>query len=318
MPIGAMSRPSLFDGVFIHSIDDLGSGDVESLLARAEQFEQGVAASGSRTPFSAGLVFLAPSLRTRVGFAAAAVRLGGMPIEVRELRSAPEMSAPESFEDTLRTVSGMVDVTVVRTPFELVRDEVEGLLASPCVNAGDGDGHHPTQALIDLYAIRRARGPLADLRIGICGDLSGRTVHSLLKLMDRTPPLELGLTAPPGRRDEVALPIGSELRRCITRREPGDFAGLDLLYLAGMPAGTGDDAVDGEVRRDFALNEEGLRELPGEAVVLAPMPIVDEIAPEARGDQRVRIFDQSDWGVPVRMAVLEALLSRTIEGAPTQ
>lgn len=308
-----MSPPCLSEGALLHSIADLGSSDVDALLAAASRFE-GASPAGERPSFSAGLLFLAPSLRSRVGFAAAAVRLGGSPIEVRELRQTPGMSEAESFDDTLRALSGMVDVTVVRTPFELDRDRIQGALASPCVNAGD-DGHHPTQALIDLYAVNRLRGPHRELRIGVCGDLGSRSACSLLELLDLQPPAALSLIAPDGC-DAPPVPIGAELQGRLTRRSPGDLADLDVLYMAGMPPGQAPDLVTADVRAAFALTEGSLRTLPADAVVLSPMPVIDEISPAARQDPRVRFFEQSDLGAFVRMAVLEAVMEGWIAGRP--
>src|SRR5438270_3407314 len=116
MPIVPMASPSSSERRAICSIDDLTVEEIRALLDAARAYAQGTLPS-RRVPFSVGLLFLAPSLRTRAGYATAAVRLGGVPVEVEQLRAAPGTSAAETFGDTLRTLSGMVDVTVVRTPF---------------------------------------------------------------------------------------------------------------------------------------------------------------------------------------------------------
>jgi aspartate carbamoyltransferase catalytic subunit len=274
---------------FLHSIRDLSASRVRAILADARDFER--ASTASQRTFSLGLLFLSPSLRTRVGFASAAIRLGGSPVEVTELRSDPGMSAPESFADTLRVLSGMVDIVVVRTPFRQDRQQIERAVASSYVNGGDAD-EHPTQALVDLYAIERGDRPLAELRLGICGDLDSRSARSLISLLELLPPRELVLISP-GRQGEA------------------DFAGLDVLYMAGLPRGTGARTLGWAERKAFALTPDRLKTLSPGARVLAPMPVVDEIDPAARADPRVRLFSQSDAGVYVRMAVLGFCLGRS-------
>lgn len=296
-----MSRP------FIHSVADLSAETIRDAVCLAQRFERVGSLRSSlapRAPFTVGLLFLAPSLRSRVGFASAAIRLGGTPIEVRELRRTTEMNAAESFEDTLRVLSGMVDVTVVRTPFETDRATIEALVASPYVNAGDGAANHPTQALIDLYAIGRTQGSPENLRLGLCGDLTSRSARSLIALLGIISPLSIRLIAPDGY-DEVAVPAGTELEQRTVRCSKPDFTDLDVLYMCGLDGG-----VPTSTREAFALTAERLAELPAEASILAPMPIIDEVSVDVRRDPRFKAFDQSDWGVYVRMAVLDACRSR--------
>jgi aspartate carbamoyltransferase catalytic subunit len=263
-----------------------------------------------REPFSIGLLFLEPSLRTRAGFAVAAARLGGTPIDVQELRWGPAMSATESFTDTIRTLTGMVDVAVVRTPFRVDRNVVGEAAIAPYVNAGDGNGDHPTQTLIDLLAIEE-RGSVHDLRIGLCGDLRMRAARSLLKLLNRVPPKRLVLMAPEGRGDP-GLELAPALLSRTVKHDHADFRDIDVLYMVGLPAGEGEQRLRTEARASFALTAQRLRELPPESIVLSPMPVIDEIAPEARTDPRIRMFAQSDRGVEVRMAVLSWLLETSL------
>jgi aspartate carbamoyltransferase catalytic subunit len=300
----------LFDSPHVLSIDDLSDLEIDAILARARQFEE--SRREMRDDFVIGLLFLSSSLRTRVGFSTAALRLGGKPLDVLDVRSGSEMSDAESFEDTLRTVSGMVDVVVTRTPFVLNRTVVEDSCIVPLVNGGDGSegGEHPTQALIDLLAIEEERGRMHDLTIGVCGDLRSRCARSLLRVLTRRTPRELVLISPAGR-DEVGAALDGHLLERTTRRSTGDFSGLDVLYLTGLPQGRGADELNGEARAVFALNGTTVRSLPTDAVVLSPMPVIDEIAAELRADPRVRVFSQSDRGVQVRMAVLERCRSRT-------
>ena len=252
------------------------------------------------------LLFLSASLRTRVGFASAAIRLGGHPISVDAFRSGAEMSQGESFADTLRTLSGMADIVVVRSNEHLDRDFVRNSIPTPVINAGDPQGEHPTQALIDVAAMQRFCGPIEQLQVGICGDLTMRASRSLLGLLARRPPASLALIAPPARSDH-GVDLGRTLPARTHTRSSADFAELDVVLMTGLAPGV-DGELDDDARQQFALTATTVRSLEPDAVVLSPMPVIDEIAGDQRTDPRVRIFDQSDLGVGVRAAVLRLVL----------
>jgi aspartate carbamoyltransferase catalytic subunit len=199
----------------------------------------------------------------------------------------------------------MVDIVITRslTPSQL------GVTDAACalINGGDAQGEHPTQALIDLLAIEEEAGAVESLRIGLAGDLRARAAHSLVKLLDRRPPASLVLMAPKNR----LLPdgfLGAELASRTEDLDRLSLDGLDVLYMVGLPEGEGDDALPVDVRGAFALDLRSIRQLPSAAVVLSPMPVIDEIAPNVKNDSRVRIFAQSDRGVAVRMACIEFCL----------
>jgi aspartate carbamoyltransferase catalytic subunit len=288
------------------SIDDLADVDIDAILDRSRSHLRSIAAVRP-TPFSTGLVFLSSSLRTRVGFASATVKLGGVPIEVPERRGGTEMSVPESLGDTLRTASGLVDVLVTRTVHPL-GSAVDGI-RSPIVNGGEAGGEHPTQALIDLLAIEEEKGDLEELSIGLCGDLAARTTRSLVKLFGRRQPKELVLMGP-SERPLAHHSLTMELGKITRFEEQLVPDGLDVLYMIGLApgAGGGEDRLPDSTRRRFALDLDGLRRLPPNAVVLSPLPLIDEVAREVWSDPRIRIFEQSDRGVAVRMACLEHVL----------
>lgn len=288
-----------------HLLDvaDLTDVDIDAVLDDVA----GDGAVSRRDPFVVGLLFQTSSLRTRTGFAVAAARLGGTSVTVEDARFSSGMSAAESSADTLRTLAGMVDLVVVRPQDPLDREAVRTGSPVPVVNGGDPEGEHPTQALIDVAAMHRFAGPLEELHVGISGDLGMRGTRSLLHLLGRRPPRRLTLIAPPSRRD-TGFPLSPELERRTDHRAGGDFAGLDVLHLGGLAPGQGPGHLDDDARGPFALTPVTAGTLPERAVVLSPMPVIDEIAPELRADPRVRVFEQSDLGVRVRTAVLRLLL----------
>jgi aspartate carbamoyltransferase catalytic subunit len=253
-----------------------------------------------------GLLFLEASLRTRFGFASAAVRLGAHPLSVTELRYGAEMSAAETFADTLRGVAGMAELVIVRPGFRLDRKLIRETIPCPVINGGDRGGGHPTQALIDLAAMQRFAGQVDQLTVGICGDMTMRASISLLELLCRRPPRSLRLIGP-SQRLRHGVDLGAELQDRTTTTDVVDFSDLDVLLITGLAPGPGGELPDA-TRRPYSLNADSIRSLPDRAVVLSPMPVIDEISDEVRTDARLRIHDHSDLGVTVRMAVLQLLL----------
>lgn len=254
-----------------------------------------------------GLLFLETSLRTRVGFAAATARLGGQFIDIAE-RRGNTVSMPEGWADTLRVVSGYVDLIVARPgrPLDAWPPLTE-LLVSSFLNGGDAgpQGEHPSQALIDLYAIEQARGPVSGLTVAICGDLQMRAVRSLIRLFARFPPRHLVTISDPRLNDNNGNDNnGNDKNGNAEPRQPWDVGDVDVLYVAGIPHG----ALDEPGRARLRVDRKALAALSPDAVVLSPMPVIDEIATPARPDPRIGMFRQSDDALFVRMALIEALL----------
>jgi aspartate carbamoyltransferase catalytic subunit len=290
----------------IVGVDDLGTEEIRHILSRATGLRAGASSELARPPL-VGLLFLETSLRTRVGFAAAAARLGGQSIDIAE-RRGNAAAPPEGWADTLRVVSGNVDLIVARPGRPLdAAAHLCPLLVSSFLNGGDTGrrGEHPSQALIDLYAIEQARGPVSELTVAICGDLRMRAVRSLLRLFARFPPRHLVAISDPrltaDAPDDADAGPGAKHAE---DRAPWDVDDVDVLYVAGIPHG----ALDEPGRARLRVDRKALAALPPDAVVLSPMPVIDEIATTARSDPRVRMFQQSDDALFVRMALIEALL----------
>lgn len=300
-----MARRTLSERLLL-TLDDLDDDDVREILERARAFSKRPP-TRARRRFSAGLLFLQPSLRTRVGFTEAAIRLGGAPIDITDRRDGAGMSAAEDFADTLRVLSGMVDIVVCRTPFALDREQVERVARAPVINGGDASNAHPTQALIDMFALEARSPGVSELTIGICGDLSSRSARSLLTLLGRFPPANLRLIAPPGR-DEHGVQLSPALERVTHRLTTPDFIGLDALYLCGLPAGAGADHIDDATRALYAFQGGDHQGLPQHAMVLCPLPCIDEATEAGKADPRFVAFAQSDDGILVRAAVLQYML----------
>lgn len=279
-------------------VDDLTDRDVDAILCRAAELLDGAPAA-PLTHRVLGTAFFEESLRTRVGFASAAARLGWTTVAVDARREGPYSSA-ESWVDTLRTLAGLVDVVVTRPALPMNRATVSEITQAVVINGGDRGplAEHPSQALIDLFAMERLRGPARELTVALCGDLRMRTARSLRKLLVRRGARLLAVTA-----DELAAADAADLER----REPWHLDDVDVLYVVGMPHG----ALRLDRRERLLVGVDTMRSLHREAVVLSPMPVIDEITAAARRDERVRFFEANDWSVPVRLAVLEAVTAAT-------
>lgn len=289
---------------YLRSVTDLDAPTIRRLIDRSRELDQrGVSRSLEGV---VGLLFLSSSLRTRAGFAAAAARLGLACIDVSEPRSGTQMSASESVQDTLRTFSGMVDVVVVRSDWPVAELELERNCVAPFVNGGDGGPapEHPTQALIDLRAIEDEAGPVEEQVIAISGDLTQRAARSLITAFGVVPPRRLVLMGAP-ERETHAVELPATLDMITECRDPDDVDDVDVLYLPGLPENSTNGALEVADRRRFAFSGARAGRLPSSAVVLSPLPVIDEVAEDCRNDPRVRLFGPSDRAVSVRAAVLE-------------
>ncbi|HEV8435646.1 MAG TPA: hypothetical protein VGR95_19710, partial [Thermoanaerobaculia bacterium] len=253
-------------------VADLGPEGLRSVLLRATNLAAG--ARAQRLGGAVLLAFLTPSTRTRLGFARAAVDVGAMPVMFEATRYAPTMSAPESLEDSLASVAEYYEAIVLRTsqyPSSLPQG------SASIISAGLGQDEHPTQALIDLFAVQQELGRIEGLRWGLVGDLDWmRVIRSLLRALVWFEPAEVRLMAPPGRGPAPELLRNLPVREA----EPGDVEGLDVLYVAGLPPGSGELALDDGARRPWRVGPETMARLGPGARVLCPLPRVDEIDPE--------------------------------------
>lgn len=287
------------------SIEDVSSTEVLEILNLAEEMR------GARPRSQLGrvlaLAFFQSSARTRLGFASAGIRLGFGMVDLFAERHDNSMSSSETLSDTVRVVSAYADAMVLRHPADDAWATAVAHTRCPLINGGNGNDEHPTQALIDLFAIRRATGRLDGLTVGIVGDIRGsRSAHSLIKALTLWGQKEIRLMGPESRVDSVvAAKWSTGVASQVTIFYDLNFPDLDVIYFAGLPEGTGAARLDGAARARFSLTSQRLHDLPNPAVVLCPLPRIDEIAWGVDGDRRCRFFEQSDDGIWVRMAILE-------------
>ncbi len=295
-------------------IGDVRKEGILAILDRAEELRRGAEPRLLRGKVL-GLLFFQPSTRTRFGFAAAMARLDGAAVSLHETKFQPGMTGAESLEDTLRSIGGYCDAFVLRHPENDSIDRAAAVLAGvSLINAGNGTDEHPTQALIDLFAMRQWRG-LEGLRIGLVGDLCrSRAAHSLLQALRFFAPSEVRLMHPDGGGPSAALlaswPPG------VVRREAGlAIEGLDVLYVAGLLPGSEPPQYDELIRDRYRLTSERLDRVGDRCLILSPLPRIDEIDPGVDRLSGAAYFQQSEDGLFVRITLLEEALAGIGAGA---
>ena len=294
------------------SAKQFSRADLEAVLDRAAEFAD---AQRSATDAHEGALlataFFEPSTRTKMSFEAAIKRLGGDVIDMGPVEYS-SVSKGETLADTLRVIEGYADAIVLRHPMEGAATMAAEYVDVPLFNAGDGAGQHPTQTLLDLFTIREAEG-LDDLTIGIMGDLKyGRTVHSLAHALTTFDARQHfispeSLQLPRGVRYDLHE-AGAQVREHTDLEEV--LPSLDVLYVTRIQRERFPDENEyRKVAGEYQIDAETLDAASDDLAVLHPLPRVDEIAPEIDDTEHARYFQQAHNGVPVRMALLDLLLS---------
>ena len=259
-------------------------------------------------------LFYEPSTRTRLSFEAAMLNLGGHVLGFPS-ENVSSATKGESVADTIRVVSCYADIVAMRHPKEGAPLRASRYSRIPVINAGDGGHQHPTQTLSDLLTIRREKGRLNNLTIGLCGDLKfGRTVHSLIKSLVRWEGIRFVFISPEELHvpsyiiDEVVKPSGCEYKEVRTMDEV--LPELDVLYMTRVQRERFFNEEDYiRLKDSFILDSEKMKLAPKDLIVLHPLPRINEIAVEVDDDPRAKYFVQAQNSVYVRMALILMLLN---------
>jgi aspartate carbamoyltransferase catalytic subunit len=259
-------------------------------------------------------LFYEPSTRTRLSFEAAMLRLGGRVMGTDNAREFSSAAKGETLEDTIRIVEGYADVIVLRHFQEGAARRAARVSQVPVINAGDGPGQHPTQALLDLYTIRSELGRIDGVTVAMVGDLAnGRTVRSLAYLLSRYRDISIVFVAPPQvamRRD-----IKEHLDEHGVRwTEASDLAAVltvaDVVYQTRIQKERFSSEADYlAVKGVYRIDPAAMALLRPDAILMHPLPRVDEISPEVDTDPRAAYFRQAHNGLQIRMALLDMVLS---------
>ena len=260
-------------------------------------------------------LFYEPSTRTRLSFEAAMLKLGGNKITTENAAEFSSAVKGESLEDTIRVVSKYADCIVLRHKTEGMAQRAAELSTVPVINAGDGKGQHPTQALTDVYTIQREVGRLDNLTVAMVGDLAyGRTVRSLSYLLAKFRENKLIFVSPPHLR------VGEDIKEYLEKHstkfaEQTDldeiFSLADIIYMTRVQK---ERMLPGEyeaARGKLAITEGNLPQVRDAARILHPLPHNEEInlsVETEQKDARVAYFRQAENGLYIRMALLLHLL----------
>jgi aspartate carbamoyltransferase catalytic subunit len=261
-------------------------------------------------------LFYEPSTRTRLSFESAMFRLGGNVITTESAREFSSAAKGETLEDTIRIIQGYSDVIVMRHYESGAARRAANVASVPIINAGDGPGQHPTQALLDLYTIKKDIGRLDGLKIAMVGDLAnGRTVRSLTYLMSKYDDIRFYFVAPSvvKMKDDIKAHLDEH---GVQWEEVEDLIAVsrevDVVYQTRIQRERfGDRTEDYEkARGKYIIDDKVMAVLPEKSIVMHPLPRIDEIAVEVDSDPRAAYFRQAHNGLYIRMALLRMVLDQ--------
>ena len=260
-------------------------------------------------------LFYEPSTRTRFSFETAMHRLGGRVISTEAASQFSSVTKGETLEDTIRVTSSYADVIVLRHSEAGAAARAASVSQCPIINAGDGVGEHPTQALLDMYTIWREKKRLNNLNVVMMGDLlNGRTIHSLVHLLAQQEGISLQFVSPPSLKIPRAFTQELEERGIpFEERETleEDLSAVDVIYMTRVQKERFSTPQEYErVRECCVLNRDVLNRLSQNAIIMHPLPRINEITPEVDADPRAAYFRQATNGLFVRMALLELLFEK--------
>ena len=290
--------------------------EIDAIMKVAAEFEKELKKKDA-IPLLKGKIlatlFFEPSTRTRLSFETAMQRLGG---GIVSMASADSSSAAkgESLADTARTVAQYADAIVIRHPRLGSAKEAADAVSVPVINAGDGAGQHPTQALLDVYTIYKELGSLKKLTVAMVGDLkNGRTVHALVELLSLFG-TKLYFVSPSVLRMPEEITVRLQ-ERGVEVVETGDMveAGIqsDLIYMTRVQKERFSDIAEYEkVKGSYVIDKSYLEKIKKEITILHPLPRVDEIHPEVDALPGAAYFRQVRNGVCIRMALLAMIFGK--------
>lgn len=258
-----------------------------------------------------GYLFFEPSTRTRLSFEAAMASLGGASLGIADASSSSTRKG-ESLADTVRIMSLYSDVVVLRHQLDGSSRFAAETSEKPLINAGSGTEEHPTQAILDLYTIRKEKKRIDGLKVGIVGDLKyGRTVYSLLYALSNYK-VDVKLISPP------ALKIRSdstyEIRKRLTYTETTDLeenlGDLDVVYVTRIQKERFADVEEYvKVKGSYKIGLDLLKKMKEDVIIMHPLPRLDEISPELDSTNQAKYFKQAQYGKDTRAALLALILN---------
>lgn len=303
------------------SVDQFDTKQLESIFSLAKTIEQRLKDKKGTKELAEKhngkqicTLFYEPSTRTRLSFETAALKLGMGVVSTENAAGFSSAAKGETIEDTINVLNGYhLTAVVIRHTENGAASRAASVSQVPIVNAGDGTGEHPTQALLDAYTIQKQFGRLDNLRVVMGGDLKyGRTVRSLCRLLALYPGNHISFVSIP------ELQMGDDIKDLLKKSgttfdETSDvnevFPEADVVYWTRLQKERIENADSIDYDK-FTLTKDSVSKLPEDAIILHPLPRIHEIKTEVDEDPRAKYFEQAGNGLYIRMALLDMIASQ--------
>ena len=257
-------------------------------------------------------LFYEPSTRTRFSFESAMLRLGGGVITTENAAEFSSAAKGETLEDSIRVINHYADVIVLRHPAKGASARAAAVSRVPVLNAGDGAGQHPTQALLDLYTIKKEIGTIDGIHVAFVGDLkNGRTVRSLSYLLGKYKKMRVSFISPKG------LQVGDDIKEYLNKHrvsyeeiESWDrvLPHVDVVYQTRIQKERFKNVAEyKKYKGKYILTMKEVNIMKRKAIVMHPLPRVDEIVLEVDTSPKAVYFKEARYGLLIRMALLKEI-----------
>ena len=305
-------RMNIFSQNGIISIRDLSKDDLEKIYSKTNEIlemktEQRQEMASGKT---LGYLFFEPSTRTTLSFQSAMALIGGTSFGIADATSS-SIKKGESLADTVKIMSGYADVIVLRHSLDGASKFAAEISTKPVINAGSGTTEHPTQAILDLYTIKKELGKIDGKNIGIVGDLKyGRTVYSLLYGLSNYD-VNVHLISPESLKIRTDFTYNLKGNLSYTESEDLDeyIEDLDVLYVTRIQKERFPDEEEYlKVKGSYIIGQDVVNKMKEDAILLHPLPRLDEISTDVDFTKQARYFQQAEYGKFTRAAILSLLL----------
>ena len=297
----------------IISIRDFGKENLESIFSATEKIinldptKRREIARGK----TLGYIFFEPSTRTRLSFQAAMALIGGTSLGIADISSS-SVQKGESLSDTVKVMSGYTDVLVLRHPLDGSSRFSAEISQKPIINGGSGTEEHPTQAIQDLFTIKREKKKIDGLKIGIVGDLKyGRTVYSLLHGLCNYN-VDVHLISPESLkiRNDSTYDIKKQLSYTESTSLDEYIDDLDVLYVTRIQKERFPDEEEYvKMKGSYVIGLDVVKKMKEDAIILHPLPRIDEISTDVDSSDQAKYFEQAEYGKYTRAALLGLILN---------
>jgi len=297
----------------IISIRDFGKENLESIFSATEKIinldptKRREIARGK----TLGYIFFEPSTRTRLSFQAAMALIGGTSLGIADVSSS-SVQKGESLSDTVKVMSGYTDILVLRHPLDGSSRFSAEISQKPIINGGSGTEEHPTQAIQDLFTIKKEKKKIDGLKIGIVGDLKyGRTVYSLLHGLCNYN-VDVHLISPESLkiRKDSTYDIKKKLSYTESTSLDEYIDDLDVLYVTRIQKERFPDEEEYvKMRGSYVIGLDVIKKMKEDAIILHPLPRIDEISTDVDSSEQAKYFEQAEYGKYTRAALLGLILN---------